>query len=134
MKKIVFISLLYLSVSISGNKAFSQSADCFKFKEGKFKITDVNAGGITVIDRRGGYQVENNEGMKATLKFKVTWLDDCTYTLKLDVILRNENKIPFPTDMILKVKILATSANSYTQESSSNLFNDVYKSEVVKIQ
>ena len=134
MNKIAFYSLLFISVSIFGSKAFGQSPACFKFKEGKFKITDANAGGITVIDRRGGYQVENNEGMKATLKFRVTWLDDCTYTLKLDTILRNENKIPFPTDMILKVKILTTSANSYTQESSSNLYNDVYKSEVVKIQ
>lgn len=128
------VSLILVFFFLPAFAAFSQPADCFKFKEGKFKITDANAGGITVIDRRGGYQVENNEGMKATLKFKVTWIDDCTYTLKLDTILRNENKIAFPTDMILKVKILATSANSYTQESSSNLFNDVYKSEVVKIQ
>jgi hypothetical protein len=134
MKKIVFNSLLYILVFIFGNQAFAQSPECFKFKDGKFRITDANAGGITVIERSGGYQVENNEGMKVTLKFKVTWLDDCTYTLKLDTILRNENKIALPTDMILKVKILATSANSYTQESSSNLYPAVYKSEVVKIQ
>lgn len=115
-------------------QAFCQAPECYRFKEGKFKIVDANAGGITVIDRRGNYQVENNEGMKITLKFKVTWLDGCTYTLKLDTILRNDNKIALPKDMILKVKILATSTNSYTQESSSNLYDAVYKSEVVKIQ
>jgi hypothetical protein len=134
MKKNIIALLLFLSVFVFSNKAFAQTPECYKFKEGKFKIIDANAGGITVIERKGGYQIENNEGMKATLKFRVTWLDDCTYTLKLGTILRNENKIPFPTDMILKVKILATSKNFYTQESSSNLYSTVYKSEVVKIQ
>ena len=130
MKQAVFIFLF----SFLTAQAFCQSPECYRFKEGKFKIVDANAGGITVIDRRGNYQVENNEGMKATLKFKVTWIDDCTYTLKLDEILRNENKIAFPKDMTLKVKITATSKNSYSQESSSNLYDMVYKSEVVKIQ
>jgi hypothetical protein len=125
---------LFFFFSFFAVPAFCQAPECYRFKEGKFKIVDANAGGITVIDRRGNYQVENNEGMKATLKFKVTWLDDCTYTLKLDTILRNDNKIAFPTDMVLKVKILSTTKNSYTQESSSNLYDMVYKSEVVKIQ
>jgi hypothetical protein len=127
-----FILFLFLSFIVT--IAFCQSPGCYRFKEGKFKITDANAGGITVIDRRGNYQEENNEGMKMTLKFKVTWLDDCTYTLKLDTILRNDNKIALPKDMILKVKILATTTNSYTYESSSNLYEAVYKTEAVKIQ
>jgi hypothetical protein len=126
--------ILFLFFSFATTAAFCQAPECYRFKEGKFKITDANAGGITVIDRRGNYQVENNEGMKMTLKFKVTWLDDCTYTLQLDTILRNDNKIALPKDMILKVKILATAKNSYTQESSSNLYDAVYKSEVIKIQ
>ena len=127
-------AFLLFFFSLFAAQAFCQAPECYRFKEGKFKIVDASAGGITVIDRRGNYQVENNEGMKVTLKFKVTWIDDCTYTLKLDTILRNENKIALPTDIILKVKILATTNNSYTQESSSNLYDAVYKSEVVKIQ
>jgi len=127
-------ALLILFFSFAAAQAFCQAPECYRFKEGKFKIVDTNAGGITIIDRRGNYQVENNEGMKATLKFKVTWIDDCTYTLKLDTILRNENKIAFPKDMILKVKIIVTAKNYYTQESSSNRYDAVYKSDVVKIQ
>jgi hypothetical protein len=114
--------------------SFGQSLDCAKFRNGRFKITDANAGGVFVLDRRGDYQVENNQSLKQTLKFKVTWLDDCTYTLKLDKVLRNENNLPIPGNMIVTVKITSTTANSYTQESSSNLYTAIYKSEVVKIQ
>ncbi len=134
MKKNIFNLLLLLLVTVFGNKAFGQTPDCFKFRDGKFKISDAKAGGIFIIDRKGGYQVENNEGLKMTLKFKVTWLDDCTYTLKLETILRNENNVPLPTDMILTVKITETTKNSYLQESTSNKYSGVYKSEVVKIQ
>jgi len=129
MKKIVcYILFASLVVAVK-----SQTVDCFKFKNGKFKITDANAGGVTIIERKGDYQVENNEGLKMTLRFKITWLNDCSYTLKLESILRNDNKLPFPADMVLKVKIIETTKNSYFQESSSNMLPAVYKSEAVRI-
>lgn len=114
--------------------SFAQPMDCAKFKNGRFKITDANAGGVYVLDRRDDYQVENNPKLKQTLRFKVRWLNDCTYTLKLDKVLRNENNLPIPDNFILTVKITSTTANSYFQETTSNAYSFVYKSEVVKIQ
>ncbi len=132
MKK--FRYLFAVLFSLLAYTGMGQPMDCAKFKNGRFKITDANAGGVFVLDRRGAYQVENNQGLKQTLRFKVTWLDDCTYTLKLDKVLRNENNLPIPENWILTVKITSTTANSYFQETTSNSFNFVYKSEVVKIQ
>ena len=132
MTKARYIFAVLFSLLV--NAGLAQSLDCAKFKNGRFKITDANAGGVFVLDRRDGYQVENNQGLKQTLRFKVTWLDDCTYTLKLDKVLRNENNLPIPENWILTVKITSTTANSYFQETTSNSFNFVYRSEVVKIQ
>jgi hypothetical protein len=111
-----------------------QTLDCYKFKDGKFKINDTNLSGDYVIVRTGKYQVENIQNLKLTLKFKVAWLNECTYALKLDTVLRNENNLPFPKDMIVRVKIIETTKNSYFQETTNNLNNTVNKSEVIKIQ
>ena len=127
----IIIVLFFLCNGFVSN---SQTVDCFKFKDGKFKINDTNLGGIYVIERTGKFQVENIAGLKLTLRFKVAWLNDCTYALKLDTILRNENNLPFPKEMIVKVKIIKTTKNSYFQETTNNLNSAVNKSEVIKIQ
>ena len=118
---------------ISGATVFSQTPDCSKFREGKFRIADTRAGVVTIADRRGGYQTESSEALKAIVRFKITWQDNCTYTLRLDKVLRNENKIDFPYNMEVHVKIIATSTNSYTQETSSSLTNGTYNVVVTKI-
>lgn len=79
------------------------------------------------------YQTESSEALKAVVRFRISWQDNCTYTLKLDKVLRNENKIDFPPDMEVHVKIIETAAGSYTQETSSSLTNGTYKVEVKKI-
>jgi len=129
MKKIAFFILLVVFASA----AKSQTVDCFNFKEGKFRIADTRAGVVTIADRRGGYQTESSETLKAIVRFKIAWQDDCTYTLRLDKVIRNENKIAFPLDLEIHVKIIATTANGYTQQTSSSLTNGTYLVEVVKI-
>lgn len=112
--------------------AFSQSVDCFKFKEGKFRIADTRAGVVTIAERKGGYQTESSETLKAIVRFKITWQDNCSYTLKLDKVLRNENKIEFPSNMEVHVKIISSSGKSYIQQTSSSLTNGTYNVEVIK--
>jgi hypothetical protein len=129
MKKIASFILLVLFASA----AKSQTVDCFNFKEGKFRIADTRAGVVTIADRRGGYQTESSESLKAIVRFKITWQDDCTYTLRLDKVIRNENKIAFPPDTEIHVKIIATTAKGYTQQISSSLTNGTYNVEVIKI-
>ncbi len=113
--------------------AISQPLDCFKFKEGKFRIADTRAGVVTIAERKGGFQTESSEILKAIVRFKITWQDNCSYILQLDKVIRNENKIYFPSNMEIHVKIIAISGKSYTQETSSSLTNGVYNVEVVKL-
>ena len=130
MKKIILI-VFYL---FTGYIGVSQTLDCAKFKDGKFRIPGATeAEGSTFIDRKGNYQVESNETLKFILKFKVVWLDECTYTLKLDSVIKNEKNFPLQADMVVKVKITGTLKESYLQESSV-LNLPVFKSEVFKIR
>jgi len=128
-KKLIILSILLFCASL----CFSQSFECSRFKEGKFKIADARAGGITIAERRGDYQTESSESLKAIIRFRITWQDNCSYTLRLDKVLRNENKMNFPSNMQVNVKIVETAANSYTQEVSSSLTNGTYRSEVTRI-
>lgn len=122
--------LLLLASSIT---AFSQTPDCSKFREGKFRIADSRAGVVTIADRNNIYQTETSDALKAVVRFKISWQDNCSYTLKLDKVIRNENKINFPSNLEIKVKIIQTSANGYTQETTSFLTNGTYNVVVTKL-
>ena len=128
LKKIIVSLLMSLPAA-----AFSQPPDCSKFREGKFRIADTRAGVVTIADRNSMYQTETSEALKAVVRFRISWQDNCTYTLKLDKVIRNENKINFPSGMEVHVKIIETSASGYTQETSSSLTNGTYKVVVTKI-
>lgn len=121
---------MFLASSLT---AFSQSPDCGKFREGKFRIADTRAGVVTIADRNRMYQTETSEALKAVVRFKISWQDNCSYTLKLDKVIRNENKINFPANMEIRVKIVETSASGYTQETTSSLTNGTYNVIVTKI-
>lgn len=129
IKKITILLLLLLPVAM----AFSQTTDCGKFHEGKFRIADTRAGVVTIADRTSMYQTESSEALKAVVRFKISWQDNCSYTLRLDKVIRNENKIDFPANMEIRVKIVETSASGYTQETTSSLTNGTYNVVVTKI-
>ncbi len=129
LQKIIILFFLMLPVTAS----FSQTIDCLKFREGKFRIADTRAGVVTIAERKGDFQTESSEALKAVVRFRISWQDNCTYTLRLDKVIRNENKIDFPSNMVVHVKIIETGTNSYTQETSSSLTNGTYKVEVSRI-
>jgi len=52
--------------------------DCMQFKYGKFEI-DNGDGTTSIIERKGKYQTETSQGVKA--KDEVVWIDDCSYKL-----------------------------------------------------
>ncbi|MFM6926052.1 MAG: hypothetical protein ACKOU7_11165 [Ferruginibacter sp.] len=124
---------LFLLIILSGSKAFSQLPDCGKFREGKFRIADTRAGAVIIADRNSMYQTETSEALKAVVRFRIAWQDNCSYTLKLDKVLRNENKINFPSDLEIKVKIIQTSDSGYTQETTSSMTNGTYNVVVTKL-
>lgn len=122
--------LLFFGFSLTG---FSQIPDCTKFREGKFRIADSRAGVVTIADRNSMYQTETSEALKAVVRFRISWQDNCSYTLKLDKVIRNENKINFPYNLEIKVKITQTSDGGYTQETTSSLTNGTYNVMVTKL-
>ena len=126
------IAIFFLLIFPAG-AAFSQVLDCGKFREGKFRIADTRAGVVTIAERKGSYQTESSEALKAVVRFRISWQDNCSYTLRLDKVIRNENKIDFPSNLEIKVKIIQTSGNSYTQETTSPLTNGTYNVVVTKI-
>ena len=125
--------ILFIFTIISSLSALSQTPDCNKFHEGKFRIADSRAGVVTIADRNSMYQTETCETLKAVVRFKISWQDNCSYTLKLDKVMRNENKINFPSNLEIKVKIIATAADGYTQETTSSLNNGSYNVVVTKL-
>lgn len=129
MNKLVFI-LLFFGFSIT---SFSQTPDCTKFREGKFRIADTRAGAVIIADRNSMYQTETSEALKAVVRFRISWQDNCSYTLKLDKVIRNENKINFPSNLEIKVKITQTTDGGYTQETTSSLTNGTYNVVVTKL-
>lgn len=126
MKKMLStLSLLCFCILVS-----AQGNDCKNFKTGRFKI--VADGSTVYIDRTKETQTETvDDGTKLLLKIK--WIDDCTYTLQFVKYFSNPNNMPLDTEMILTVKITNTSKDSYFQETSSDKFKAVFKSEVKKL-
>ncbi len=127
-KTIIFI-VFFLPVS----HTFSQPLNCSSFREGKFRTADTRIGAVVVTDRKGNFQTESTEALKLILRFKITWQDNCSYTLKLDKVIRNENKVEVPGNLLVQVKIIETTARSYIQETTSSLLNGTYKVEVFKL-
>ena len=127
--------LLIILLSCFTQAGIAQSLDCYPFKEGKFRISDTRIGGIIIAERKGGFQTESMETLKAVVRFRINWQNDCSYTLTLDKVIRNENKLSFPPGMTVNVKIIASNNNtSFTQETSSSVTNGTYRTEVTKIQ
>lgn len=102
----------FLSISTI---TFGQELDCKKFKNGKFILPDSEFGN-SIIKRRGSTQIEYHERTQKKMKLKVTWIDDCTYTLKI----KNPKNAPTNKgigNMTLFVEILEIKEDSYIQRS-----------------
>ena len=125
-------SVLFIVLLFSGFNSFSQPFDCSRFKEGKFRTADPRVGSIVATDRRGSYQTESTESLKLILRFNISWQDNCNYTLRLDKVIRNENKVEVPSNLQLKVKIVETLPNSYIEEIWTSMTNGTYRAEAVK--
>lgn len=123
-QRIIFIFLIFLS-----GLGYSQELDCKRFKNGKFKIIDPEVGN-SIIERNGNKQIEYDEKTGQKIEFKVKWIDDCTYRLKVKEVLENPDNSFIPTNMILTVEIIETKENSYVQKSKSDWFDVVLESEI----
>jgi len=114
------------------SKCGNKNLDCSSVKVGKFKTED-EVSGLTEIERNTEFQIEENKEHNYKLKFKVTWLDNCTYQLKPIEDLRNPGNKDLPK-MTLTCKIVEITENGYMQISSSDTDKMMIKTEVIKVE
>jgi hypothetical protein len=66
----------------SFSSIYSQEVDCSNFKKGKYFYTPPN-GGEVWIKRKRKKQIEKYNDERQRFIFKISWEDDCKYTLVL---------------------------------------------------
>ena len=114
-----FANTLLLLIFIS-QFAFGQSSNtnkplCAKFKTGTFELKDKTTNVHTLIKRTKKHQIEYDQNKKgAYIKFKLTWLSDCEYTLKVIKAKKADDVLKFFIDKTLHVVITETEGDEYT--------------------
>ncbi|OOV25102.1 DNA topoisomerase IV [Flavobacterium sp. LM5] len=105
MKKIFYLSPLLLLFS-----CYNVERKCSDFKTGKFKFEyEVNGvKKITVFERKDSIEIETFEGKTDTAIIR--WVNDCEY------ILQKKQPKNMAEEKAIQMKILTTTANSYTFE------------------
>ena len=107
--------------------------NCQIFRTGKFQ--NINKGVVkSTIERNDSIQHEYFADKE--IKLKITWIDNCTYKLKLiwgnDAFWNGRPKNLSTPDLI--VRITKTNGNEYEQESRSEGDDFIYKSTLIKIE
>jgi hypothetical protein len=117
-KSLIFLLLVFNLGNIC--KVYSQPNKCRKFRNGTFTIALPEYRNY-LVKRNGKTQSESDQNDKST--YLVTWIDDCTYTLKpTKETLRLTPG--FPKNGYYKVKIIQVKENSYIQTTTTN-FSDL---------
>jgi len=105
MKKIFYLSPLLLLFS-----CYNVERKCSDFKTGKFKF-EYEVNGIkktTYFERKDSIEIETFEGKTDTATIR--WVNDCEY------ILQKKQPKNMAEEKAIQMKILTTTANSYTFE------------------
>jgi hypothetical protein len=124
MKKFILICAL-LTGAVAQNTLSAQDitpAECQQFRTGTFY--NPSAPHLT-ITRDSLYQVETDTRTGDISKFKVTWVDDCTYKLEFIESTDREVRKAAKVMGILTVTITSVEEDSYKFRASSEAANDV---------
>lgn len=105
MKKILYLSPLLLLFS-----CYNVERKCSDFKTGKFKFEyEVNGfKKTTVFERKDSIEIETFEGKTDTATIR--WVNDCEY------VIQKKHPKNMAEEKAIQMKILTTTANSYTFE------------------
>jgi hypothetical protein len=105
MKKILYLSPLLLLIS-----CYNVERKCSDFKTGKFKF-EYEVNGVkktTVFERNDSIEIETFEGKTDTATIR--WVNDCEY------VIQKKHPKNMAEEKAIQMKILTTTANSYTFE------------------
>ncbi|GAA0893961.1 hypothetical protein GCM10009122_36410 [Fulvivirga kasyanovii] len=126
-KLLILIALVLSSLAANG-----QELNCQDFRNGKFRLSSEY--GDFIITRKAGKQIEYSEKFGTIMELRVDWINERTYRLQFVKILKNPQNMDFPDFSDLTVEIIKTTDNSYTQRSSSDDYELVLESELVRIE
>ena len=128
MKK-TFVALAILFFSFG---ASAQVKECSSVRNGKFKI--MMEGTESFIERKGSLQIETEPKSGFKGEFKITWLNDCTYTIQA-VKIHNKGNLPeIDYELILTTKIIRVEQDYYLTETTSNKWDMVFEAKVYKVK
>lgn len=105
--------------------------NCSSVKTGKF-IVKSDRSEETIITRTEQYQIETNAKNEFNLKFSITWINECTYQLKVIEDMNNPTNKNLP-ELIVTCRITKITENGYHLVSTSELSPMEVKSEVIRI-
>jgi len=98
----------------------SVTPECDKFKTGIFLLEDTITNKLYRIERTDSLQIENTIGSNDTTKFRITWINECQYELR--IVEGKVGIMDFYRDRILRLEIIETYENGYKFRAS---FNDL---------
>jgi len=126
-RKVRLLLLLCIGMCLH---SVAQEAGCKSVHEGKFRVNTKETG-TTVVTRTKNIQTEENESFGVIMTFDITWIDDCTYTLRPKKVLKGDPRLA-NKNILVTVRIKDVNKNSYQAETTSN-FSDVVMTMKVEI-
>jgi len=124
-----FLLLTFFGVSIISGTA--QKTDCKSFKIGKFELNDKENNVIFYIERNDSIQTETNSINQDTLKFRITWINDCEY--KLQLLSGTQQMKEFYAKRNLNIKIIETYKDSCKFSARLDGFNELRYQTIKKL-
>ena len=106
-----YLIIVFVISAVTPLLSKGQAMDCEKFKEGKFLSTTDTI--VTKIERNGNKHREINEQLGLDVLFDVVWLDDCTYELTVNKVIKDEKGFNYPVNQILWSQIIEVKEKSY---------------------
>ena len=112
----------------SFDKDFIQN-DCSKYKTGTFSYHFKSEDKILyfTLTRSDSTQIEKNEQNGNISKFRINWIDNCTYELRYlgETNILSQEILELKKNMVLRTTIIESGKNYYLFKSTANITTHV---------
>lgn len=127
MKNFLFVLFLLCAGSVFAQTP--DASDCKQFHTGTFYVKNMPN---IVITRDAQFQTETDPSTGKYVKLSVTWLDDCTYQLRLVKTNDRKQKKDYKKIGVLTVTITSADENSYHFSATSPVMKEAVKGVIIK--
>ncbi|MDR6405855.1 MULTISPECIES: hypothetical protein [Chryseobacterium] len=130
---IIFFQLLFLFIC---EKAIDKRLSCKDFKIGKFQLISKDTKRKYLIKRTKDFQIEQtfdlttNKKIKKDRYYKITWKNDCEYSLLLDTSKSEYDEIDLYVNSVGGYKCLIRSVENNCATVETNVEEDHFNSKI----